>query len=461
MTGTREQALVYAANNRNRFLDELREFLEIPSISIDPAFQQDVARAALWTAGKLKEIGATEVKVNETGMHPIVFGEVEAMGSSGAAADSPTVLIYGHYDVQRPDPVEEWLTGPFDPVIKGDELYCRGSVDNKGPIVAAIAAVKSLVEAGSLPVNVKFMIEGEEEVGSPSLSAFLTDNSEMLSADISLNGDAGMAAIDMPTITYTMRGSTRARLVVKGPAVDLHSGLFGGLVHNPIQVLAELIAGMHAADGNITLPGFYDDVQPLDDEERARLSKIPRDETVCRDLSGVPELWGVSEFTPVERTGARPALDILMIQGGADKSAIPSTAQAIVSMRLVPDQTPQTAYAQLLAYIESNAPSTVTWELEYLDGSGTVWTDTNSRWIVAMSNALEDSWGKKPVYDRSGGSIPAVSMMRSLLGIDSVLIGVFRPGDNLHAPNEKLHLPSWERTIDTIIRFLDNLGQQE
>jgi acetylornithine deacetylase/succinyl-diaminopimelate desuccinylase-like protein len=461
MTGTREQALVYAANNRNRFLDELCEFLEIPSISIDPAYQRDVARAAQWTAGKLKEIGATRVKVYETGMHPIVFGEIETTRSSIAAADPPTVLIYGHYDVQRPDPVEEWLTGPFDPVLQGDELFCRGAVDNKGPIVAAIAAVKSLVEVGSLPVNVKFMIEGEEEVGSPSLSSFLSENSEMLSADISLNGDAGMAAIDMPTITHTMRGSTRVRLVVKGPAVDLHSGLFGGLVHNPIQVLAELIAGMHAADGTVTLPGFCDEVQPLDEEERASLSQIPRDETVYKDLSGVPELWGVGEFTPVERTGARPALDILMIQGGAEKSAIPSTAQAIVSMRLVPDQTPQTAYDQLRAYIDSNAPPTVTWKLEYLDGSDTAWTDKDSRWVVAMSNALEDSWGKNPVYDRSGGSIPAVSMMRSQLGIDSVLIGVFRPGDNLHAPNEKLHVPTWERTIDTIIRFLDNLGTQE
>lgn len=457
MTSTLEGAISHARNERDRFLAELQDFLRIPSISSDPQCDSDVARAAAWVAERLKTLGASEVHVHKTGKHPIVYGEVKGADVAGRAKELPTVLVYGHYDVQRPDPLDEWASEPFDPVVRGDSLFARGSVDNKGPIVAAIAAIESLMQAGSIPANIKFMIEGEEEVGSPSLPGFLAAHSTMLSADVSLNGDSGMAAVDIPTVTYALRGSVSAGLTIRGPSVDLHSGLFGGLVHNPIHALSELIAGMHDEQGRVSLPGFYQDVLPIDDDERAVLADIPRDEEFSKAITGVPALWGESAYTPVERTGARPTLDVLMIQGGAQKSAIPSTAQAIISMRLVPDQDPQRAYEQLRAYLELKAPPTVTWELSQFDGGRPSMVDRNNPWIAGMVKALESTWGKPALYDRVGGSIPAVSMLRDQLGIDSVLIGVYRPGDNLHAPNEKLHLPTWERTIETIIRFLHNL----
>lgn len=457
MTSSLKRAISHARNERDRFLAELQDFLRIPSISSDPLCDPDVARAALWVAERLKTLGAAEVRVYKTGKHPIVCGEIMGASAGGHDKELPTVLVYGHYDVQRPDPLDEWESEPFDPVVRGDSLFARGSVDNKGPIVAAIAAIESLRRAGSIPVNIKFMIEGEEEIGSPSLPGFLAAHETMLSSDISLNGDSGMAAVDTPTVTYALRGSISTMLTIRGPSVDLHSGLFGGLVHNPIHALAELIAGMHDEQGRVTLPGFYKDVLPIDDDERAVLAEIPRDEAFSKAITGVPALWGESAYTPVERTGARPTLDVLMIQGGAQKSAIPATAQAVVSMRLVPDQSPQRAYEQLRSFVELKAPKTVTWELSRFEGARPSLVDRNNPWIAAMSKALESSWGTRPLYDRVGGSIPAVSMLRDQLGIDSVLIGVYRPGDNLHAPNEKLHLPTWERTIETIIRFFHNL----
>lgn len=457
MTSSIKRAISYARNERSRFLAELQDFLRIPSISSDPLRDPDVAKAAAWVANRLKMLDSAEVHVYKTGRHPIVYGEIK--GPSDGVQDKrlPTVLVYGHYDVQRPDPLEEWESEPFDPVVRGDSLFARGAVDNKGPIVAAIAAVESLIQGGSIPVNIKFMIEGEEEIGSPSLPAFLTEHEAMLYSDISLNGDSGMAAVDIPTITYALQGSVSTMLTIKGPSVDLHSGLFGGLVHNPIHALAELIAGMHDEQGRVTLPGFYEDVLPLDEDERLVLAEIPRDEVFSMSITGVPALWGESAYTPVERTGARPTLDVLMVQGGAQKSAIPATAQAIISMRLVPDQSPRKTYEQLRSFIEMNVPKTVTWELSQFAGSKPSLVDRNNPYIATMSKALESSWGTRPLYDRVGGSIPAVSMLRDQLGIDSVLIGVYRPGDNLHAPNEKLHLPTWQRTIETIIRFFYNL----
>jgi len=452
-----DEAIGYARNERNRFVTELQEFLRIPSVSSDVTHDPDVKLAADWVANRLSSMGATGVRIFKTGKHPIVYGEVNALETLGSQTHVPTILIYGHYDVQRPDPLDEWESGPFDPVIRGEELFARGAVDNKGPIVAAIAAIESLLQVGYLPANIKFMIEGEEEVGSPSLPSFLESNKDLLKSDISLNGDSGLAAVDMPTITYGLRGSIESILKISGPSVDLHSGLFGGAVQNPIHVLAELISGLHNEQGHVTLPGFYDDVEPLDDEERAILAEIPRDETMTLSLSGAPALWGDDAYTPVERTGARPALDVLMIKGGAQKSAIPATAQASISMRLVPNQSPQKAFDQLLTYIEANAPSTVTWELSQYGGAEPSLVDRYSPWNEAMSRALESAWGKRPLYDRIGGSIPAVSMLKDDLGIDSVLIGVYRPGDNLHAPNEKLHLPTWEKMIETIIHFLSDV----
>jgi acetylornithine deacetylase/succinyl-diaminopimelate desuccinylase-like protein len=298
MTSSLTTAINHAKNERDRFLAELQEFLRIPSISSDPQHNPDVAAAAAWVAGRLKSLGASDVEIFETSMHPIVYGEIKGVPEAGRDENMPTVLVYGHYDVQRPDPMDEWESQPFDPVVRGDCLYARGSVDNKGPIVAAIAAVESLLKSGSMPVNIKFMIEGEEEVGSPSLPGFLATQERMLSSDISLNGDSGMAAVDTPTVTYALRGTILTKLTIRGPSIDLHSGLFGGLVHNPIHALSELIAAMHDEDGHITLPGFYDDVVPLDDEERAVLAKIPRDESFTKEITGVPALWGKATIRP-------------------------------------------------------------------------------------------------------------------------------------------------------------------
>jgi len=454
MTKPLDNAIKHSEREKDRFLAELQDFLRIPSVSSDPAHDPDVFNAAVWVSDRLKALGAADVQIFKTGKHPIVYGEVKGAQGSSHENDLPTVLIYGHYDVQRPDPIPEWISEPFDPVVRGEELFARGAVDNKGPIVASIAAIESMIQQGSMPVNVKFMIEGEEEVGSPSLPEFLETNRTLLRSDVSLNGDSGMAAVDMPTITYALRGSIWAGLTIKGPSTDLHSGLFGGVVHNPIHALAELIASMHDDRGRVTLPGFYDDVVPIDDHERAVLAEIPRDGPFTKAITGVPALWGDEAYTPVERTGARPTLDVLMIQGGAQKSAIPATAQASISMRLVPDQDPQKAYEQLRAFIELNAPPTVTWELHQYGGAKATLADRNSRWFIAMSEALESTWGMPPLNDRVGGSIPAVAMLSETLGIESVLIGVYRPGDNLHAPNEKIHIPTWERMIETIIRFL-------
>lgn len=459
MAGTLDVALKYAGDERQRFLAELEEFLRIRSISSDPKCQDNMAHAADWVAERLDRMGASMVKVQKTDRHPIVYGEITPDGKLEKANKGPSILIYGHYDVQCPDPVDEWQTDPFDPVVKGDELFSRGAVDNKGPIVAAIAAVESLLRTGPIPATVKFMIEGEEEIGSPSLPHFMASNKELLSADFSLNGDAGMAAADRPTITYTLRGTAQAALTIKGAKVDLHSGLFGGLVQNPIHVIADLIGRMHDVNGRVSLPGFYDDVRSLDMEERAMLAQIPRGEAFTKALTGVPALWGEKEFSPVERTGARPALDVLLIHVGAQKSAIPSVARATISMRLVPDQKPVIAFEQLRAFIESNVPPTASWDLEYQGGSDPARVDRDSLWVKAMGRALETTWGEGPLYDRVGGSIPAVAMMSDILGIDSVLIGVYRPGDNLHAPNEKMHLPTWNRTIETIIRFIYNLAE--
>ena len=458
MTSRVERAISHAKNERDRFVSELDGFLRIPSISIDPRHDPDTVEAAIWVANRLKALGATEVRVHKTGKHPIITGEVKSTGGRNEDAAAPTVLMYGHYDVQLPDPIDEWASAPFDPVIRDDEMYARGAVDNKGPIVAAIAAVESLLQAGSLPVNAKFLIEGEEEIGSPSLASFLEKNGDLLSSDISLNGDSGMATVDIPTITYGLRGLIAAELIVRGPTVDLHSGLFGGAVHNPIHALAELLAGMHDERGRITLPGFYDDVVSLDDEERSLLAEIPRDDAGILALSGAPAIWGDEAFTAAERTSARPTLDVLMVQGGAQKSAIPASAMASVSMRLVPNQTSQQAFDQLRSFVEQNAPPTVTWEINLQSVAEPSLFNRNSRWIKAMSEALASAWGKRPLLDRMGGSIPAVSMLKDYLGVDSVLSGLYRPGDNLHAPNEKLHLPTWERMIDTIIHFLSNIG---
>lgn len=456
MSDQRSQALEYAQNNRQRFLDNLKQLVSIPSVSTHPHNIPDMQRAADWLAACLKDIGIDNVRVMPTAGHPVVFGEwLKAPGA-------PTVLIYGHYDVQPSEPDELWNTPPFEPTQRGENLYGRGASDMKGQVIATLSAVESIIRTGgALPVNVKFILEGEEEIGSPSLTAFLQENKELLSCDVALNPDAGMIAADVPTIVYALRGLAYFELRVYGPSGDLHSGIYGGVVHNPAQVLCELIAGMHDEQGRVTLPGFYDSVRPLSDEERAELARLPMDEEYYRQQTGVQQTWGEAGYSPVERVGARPTLEVNGLLSGftgkGSKTVLPGSAMAKISMRLVPDQNPAEVGRQLRRYLEERVPKTVRWELDQMAGGPASISDPHHPATEALARALEQVWGKRPVYKREGGSVPVVSDMQKILGVESVLTGFGLPDDNLHAPNEKLSLPTWYKGIDALINFFYNM----
>lgn len=458
MTNQLTAALSYAQEHKDQILDELIEFVSIPSVSTDPEKKTEMQRAAQWVANQMHSLGFENVKILPTARHPVVYGE-----SLKAGSDKPTVLIYGHYDVQPAEPLELWGTPPFEPTQHGENLYGRGASDMKGQVVASLKAVEAYAHTGDLPINVKFIIEGEEEIGSPSLEKFLTENKDLLSCDFAINPDTGMIGADTPTITYGLRGLAYFELRVTGPEHDLHSGIFGGAVHNPAQALCELIAGMHDGNGRVTLPGFYDSVRSLDDEERAELARLPLDETFYLKQTGAPELFGETGYTAYERVGARPTLEVNGLLSGftgeGSKTVLPAKAMAKISMRLVPDQNPDEVYEQFKRYLEENAPPTIRWELEDLNQGDAAITDCNMPGVVALSQAMEATWGKKPVYKREGGSVPVVAQMQKILGIESVLTGFGLPDDNLHAPNEKIHLPTFFNGIDTFIRYLDILSE--
>ncbi len=455
MPNHRNAALEYAAAHRDDFLNSLKEIIRIPSVSTDPNHKQDIEIAARWLADQLLAIGMQNVEILRTPGHPVVFAECRCKNPK-----APTVLIYGHYDVQPPDPLDKWLSPPFEPTLRGDNLHARGASDMKGQVIASIKAVESVLKAGEPPVNIKFILEGEEEVGSPNLPPFLERNADLLRCDIALNPDSGMIKADYPTITYALRGLAYFELRVYGPKQDLHSGLFGGVVHNPAQVLCELIAGMHDQHGRVTLPGFYDKVRPLSDEERASLARLPMDEQYYLDQTGVPELNGEKDFTPVERVGARPTLDVNGFYSGfigeGQKTIIPSYAIAKLSARLVPDQDETEINKQLTAYLEARAPKTVTWKLIPMVSSPPSISDIHHPATQALSAALEQVWGTQPVYKRDGGSIPIVAYMQRFLHTESVLTGFGLADDNIHSPNEKLHLPTWYKGIDALIHFFYN-----
>ena len=455
-TDTRQQAIEYAHQNSARFLSDLNQLLTIASVSTSPEHKPEMQRAADWLAAAMRKIGLENVQILPTAGHPVVYADWLHAGP-----DRKTVLIYGHYDVQPAEPLEKWLSGAFEPEVRGDNLFARGASDMKGQVLASLAAVESVLKQGALPINVKFIVEGEEEIGSPNLSPFLEAYRSLLASDVALNPDAGMIAPDIPTIVYGLRGLVYFELHVTGPEHDLHSGLFGGVVHNPAQVLCELIAGMHDAQGRVTLAGYYDRVRPLSQQEREELARLPMDEAYYRQTAGLSETWGEAGYTPAERVGARPTLEVngmlAGFTGAGAKTVIPATAMAKISMRLVPDQDPDEVHQQLLAYLQAKAPSSVQWELIKFKGSAPAsMSDPNLPATLALGRALEMVWGIRPVLKREGGSVPVVGDMQRILGIDSVLTGFGLPDDNLHAPNEKLHLPTWYRGIDTLIHFLYN-----
>ena len=457
MSDLRNIALEFAKINNDRFLSELKEFLRIPSISTDPNHQEDMITAANWVANHLVNLGLDQVKVLSTGGHPVVYGELLSKDQS-----SPTVLVYGHYDVQPVEPVELWTTDAFEPVQRGENLYARGASDMKGQVLASIKALESVLHAGEIPINIKFLIEGEEEIGSPNLGRFINDNLDLLSCDFALNPDTGMIAPDLPTITYALRGLAYFEIRIDGPDHDLHSGIFGGVVHNPAQALCELIAGMHDENGKVTLPGFYDKVRIIDEEERAELARLPMGEDFYLQQTGAPALWGENQFLPVERVGARPTLEVNGIYSGftgeGSKTVLPAWAMAKISTRLVPDQDPEEVHQQLLNFLETNAPDSIKFKVKNLVGSPASISDKNSTGVKAMQLAMEQVWGKKPLFRREGGSVPVVVLFMDLLKVESVNCGFSLPDDNAHSPNEKLHLPSWNKGIESIINFIYNLA---
>jgi len=383
-------------------------------------------------------------------------------GCSKTGAGAATLLIYGHYDVQPVDPLEEWEGEPFEPRRQGNHLYARGASDMKGQILAALISFQAAQSAGQLPIRFKFLFEGEEEIGSPNLYRFIEEHRQLLACDLCLNPDTGMLGPELPTITYALRGLAYFELRLRGPSQDLHSGSFGGVVHNPAQALCELIAGLHDRSGRVSIPGFYDRVRDLKAEEKRELARLPVDEAFYMKTAGVKKLWGERGYTPVERIGARPTLEVNGLLSGftgeGSKTVLPATAMAKLSCRLVADQKPEEVKEQLERFLGERLPDTVSWELLPLASSPPVLSPRDSRGISALSSAFERVWGKRPLFRREGGTVPIGAYLQELLGVDSVQTGFSLPDDNAHSPNEKLDLPTWSRGIEGLIHFYYNLA---
>jgi len=463
MGDRRENAVAYAREHVEEVISRLSEFIAIPSVSTDPEHQPDIETCAQWLVNELGALGIAEAEVIPTAGKPVVWGDSGPVGA-GAAEEAPTLLVYGHYDVQPADPFELWTSDPFTPEIRGDSLYGRGASDMKGQVIAVLSALHALRETGELPVRVKFLIEGEEEVGSPNLLSFVTANSKRLAADLCLNPDTGMLSRDDPTITYGLRGLVYQEVRLIGPAHDLHSGIFGGAVHNPAQVLAELIAGLHDQKGRVTLPGFYDNVRTLSAEERESLARLPMSDEFYLKQSGAPALFGESGFTAEERVGARPTLEVNGILSGftgeGAKTVLPSRAMAKISMRLVPNQDPQAVRESLRRYVTEHLPPTVTCEIVDIAASPPLLSPVESAGNQALADAIKRVWGKKPLFKLEGGSVPVSTYLQDAMDMPSVLTGFGLPDDNLHAPNEKLDLPAWKNGIQALIHFMLNLGER-
>lgn len=447
----------FLQQNRERFLDELLQLLRIPSVSADSKFKGDVRKAAEFVRESLQKAGADVAEVHETAGHPIVYGE------KLVDASKPTVLVYGHYDVQPADPYELWHSPPFEPVIKDEKIWARGSADDKGQFYMHIKAFEAMMATNSLPCNVKFMIEGEEEVGSPNLGPFVAQNREKLKANVILISDTAMIANDVPSIDTGLRGLSYLEVQVVGANRDLHSGVYGGAVANPINVLARMIASLHDENGHITIPGFYDDVLELSPDERARINEAPFDlEDYKRDL-GIEEVEGEAGYTTLERTGTRPTLDCNGIWGGytgeGAKTVLPSKASAKISMRLVPNQSSEKITELFTKHFLSLAPKSVKVTVTPHHGGEPYLTPLDSPAYKAAEKALEESFGKKPVPTRGGGSIPIVALFEKELGLKTVLMGFGLDSDALHSPNEHYGLFNFYKGIETIPLFFKHFAE--
>ncbi|SHI29647.1 Acetylornithine deacetylase/Succinyl-diaminopimelate desuccinylase [Hymenobacter daecheongensis DSM 21074] len=444
----------FLEQNQDRFLSELLDWLRIPSVSADPKFHADVLKAADYLKARLEEVGVQNVELCQTAGNPIVYGEKITDPAL------PTVLVYGHYDVQPADPYELWTSPPFEPVIKDGKIYARGACDDKGQVYMHVKAFEVLMQDGELPCNVKFMFEGEEEVGSSNLGIFVKANKEKLKADVILISDTGMIANDVPSIEVGLRGLSYHEVEVTGPNRDLHSGIYGGAVPNPINVLCKMIASLHDENNHITIPEFYNNVAVLTDEQRAELNRVPHSDDEFKQSIGLPDTYGEKGYTTVERIGIRPTLDVNGIWGGytgeGAKTVIASKAYAKISMRLVPHQTSDEITALFQRHFESIAPSGVTVKVMPHHGGEPVVTPTDSVAYKAAADAMEATFGTRPIPTRGGGSIPIVAMFKSELGLDTVLLGFGLDSDAIHSPNEHFGVFNFLKGIETIPHFFRN-----
>lgn len=453
-----ENVISFINSNKEQYVEELKDFLRIPSISTNPENKADVARCAQYVSDQMNKSGLQNIQIIPTPGHPIVYGEW--LGAPG----KPTILYYGHYDVQPVDPVNLWSSGPFEPTIKDGYIYARGSSDDKGQVFLNLKSVEAHMKTnGKLPVNVKFMIEGEEEIGSVNLENFITSHKELLKADVVLVSDTSFFDDEMPSIAYGLRGLCYMQVDLTGPNRDLHSGVYGGAVANPINELANIISKLKDKNGKITIPGFYDKVRQLTKAERDAYKKLPfAKKAYFKDL-GIKETFGEKGYSILEQVSGRPCLDCNGIWGGFQgegaKTVLPSKASAKISMRLVPNQTPQQIAKLFERYVKKLCPKTMQIKVTELHGGYPAITDITTKEIIAASNALHKVFKKKPLFAREGGSIPVIASFERLLGLKSVLMGFGLDTDAIHSPNERFKLDNFHRGILSVALFYDELAK--
>ncbi len=447
-----QNVLGFVSSNEARYLQELKNFIAIPSVSTAPEHKADIEYCAQWLTDHLTSIGMENARIFPTKGHPIVYADwLHAPGK-------PTILIYGHYDVQPVDPIELWTSPPFEATVRGNRMFARGTADDKGQVFIHLKGIEAYLRVmGSLPLNVKMILEGEEEIGSEHLGEFVKENKELLRGDLVVISDTAIFAEGVPSLCYGLRGLSYMQIEMTGPNKDLHSGSFGGSVHNPIQALSEMVASLHDKKGRVAIPGFYKDVRPLTKAERLAYRKLPWSDTKYAKQLGVDKLYGEAGFTTLERLWARPTLECNGIWGGftgeGAKTVLPSKAFAKISMRLVPDQNSEKIAKLFERHIRSIAPKTVKVSVRSLHGGEPAITPLDSPGVEAGIRALEKGFGKKPLYQREGGSIPIVVQFKKLLGQDTLLLGFGVPDENAHAPDEFINLDNFFSGIRTVVHF--------
>lgn len=454
-----EKIVNYIESNKKRYLDELCELIRIPSISTQSKHKQDILKCANLLVEKFKAMGMQRTQLYDTPGHPLVYAEW--LGAPG----KPTLLIYGHYDVQPEDPIAEWHTPPFEPTVKGDELFGRGTADDKGQFLIHLKAVEAfLTQTKTLPINVKFLIEGEEEATSENLEAFIAANHKLLACDAVMISDTTMYEKNLPTITYSLRGIIFTQLDLQGPKQDLHSGVYGGAVINPANALAKIVAQLHDENGKVTVPGFYDDVREITPTEKKTIASLPYDDKRFMAEAGVTALGGEKGYSTIERKSTRPTLDVNGFHSGytqeGAKTIIPSRAMAKVSMRLVPNQNPQKIVDSYTKYVKSLAPAGTTMQVKIMAANKPYFSSPEGPAMRAVTAALKRAFGKETLLIGEGGSIPVVQTFKQELGVESILMGIGTPDENIHGPNEKLYLPHFYKGILTAAYFLEELGKQ-